>query len=111
MMSDMAVPVFRYDAACAFCRLWVERWKKTTEDRVLYQPFDGPRKSSEFTDEHGRVSQGAEGVFRLLATSSRGRLLWWYKHVPFFRPLSECGYRLVSSCRVCAYKITKLFLP
>ncbi len=106
----MVDPIFRFDATCAFCRLWVERWKKTTGDRVLYQPFDGPRKSSEFTDEHGRVSQGAEGVFRLLATSTKGRLLWWYQYIPLFRPLSELLYRFISSCRPCAYKITKFFL-
>lgn len=106
----MGERVFHYDATCAFCRLWVERWKKITKDRVLYTPFDEPHPSSEYTDENGQVTRGAEGVFRLLASSSKGRLLWWYQHVPLFRPLSEFAYRLVSSCRVCAYKITKFFL-
>lgn len=81
-----------------------------TGDAVEYVPFapGEKRKSSEFVAADGTVSVGAEGVFRLLATSSSGKLLWWYRRVPPFAWASEIAYRVVSSCRACAYKFTKL---
>lgn len=101
--------MFHFDGECAFCRAWVKRWKRTTGDAVEYRPFAAGEKrpTSEFVAADGSVSRGAEGVFRLLATTTRGRLLWWYRRVPPFAAASELLYRLVSSCRVCAYKFTK----
>lgn len=88
--------------------MWVKRWKKTTGEAVEYVPFavGEKKKSSEFVGPDGVVSPGAEGVFRLLSSTTRGRLLWWYRHVPPFAWASEIAYRVVSSCRVCAYKLT-----
>lgn len=105
----MDKPVFHYDGNCAFCRAWVKRWKKATGGAVEYRPFaEGEKRpTSEFVGADGIVSRGSEGVFRLLATTTRGRLLWCYRRVPLFAPLSELVYRLASSCRVCAYKFTK----
>jgi len=109
----MERPRFYYDGECRFCRLWVKRWKRTTGEAVEYVPFAAGEKrpSSEFVATDGTVSVGAEGVFRLLATSTRGRLLWWYRRVPPFAWASEIAYRMVSSCRACAYKFTKFLLP
>lgn len=116
----MERPRFYYDANCRFCRLWVMRWKRTTGEAVEYVPFavGEKRKSSEFVGTDGIVSAGAEGVFRLLAipplagrATTRGRLLWWYRHVPPFAWASEIAYRAVSSCRVCAYKFMRFLLP
>jgi len=102
-------PLFFYDGSCALCRAWVKRWKRTTGDAVEYRPFADEKKraSSEFVALDGVVSRGAEGVFRLLAMTTRGRLLWWYRRVPLFAPVSELVYKLVSSCRACAYEMTK----
>ncbi len=90
--------------------MWVKRWKRTTGEAVEYVPFavGEKRPSSEFVGTDGVVSPGAEGVFRLFATTTRGRLLWWYRHVPPFVWASEIAYRIVSSCRACAYKFTKV---
>jgi len=89
----------------------VQRWKRTTREAVEYVPFAEKRPSSEFVATDGTVSRGAEGVFRLLATSTPGRLLWWYRRVPPFAWASEIAYRTVSSCRVCAWKLTRFLLP
>ena len=104
----MQRPRFYYDAGCRFCRLWVARWEQTTGDAVEYVPFGvgEKKKSSEFVAADGTASIGAEGVFRLLATGSSGRLLSWYRRVPPFAWASEIGYRIVSSCRACAWKLT-----
>jgi predicted DCC family thiol-disulfide oxidoreductase YuxK len=102
-------PVFFFDGDCAFCRAWVARWKKTTGEAVEFRPFPlgEKRPSSEFVDADGKVCRGAQGVFRLLATGSRGRLLWCYQHLPLFASVSELVYRAASSCRACAYRLTK----
>jgi predicted DCC family thiol-disulfide oxidoreductase YuxK len=102
-------PTFHYDGECALCRAWVKRWKRTTGESVEYRPFEpgAKRATSEYVAEDGSVSFGAEGVFRLLSNGSRGRLLWCHDRVPLFASASEFVYRLVSSCRVCAYKFTK----
>lgn len=104
----MERPRFYYDETCRFCRLWVARWKKTTGESVEYVPFAAGEKrpSSEFVGTDGTVSRGAEGVFRLLATGSSGKLLRWHRNVPPFAWASEIAYRMVSSCRACAWKLT-----
>lgn len=102
-------PIFRYDGACPLCRAWVKRWKRTSGDAVAYEPFSEgeSRASSEFVGADGTVSRGAEGVFRLLATGTDGRWLRWYRQCPPFALACELAYRLVSTCRVCAYEFTK----
>src|SRR5436305_15190978 len=34
-----ALPTFIYDGDCSFCKLWVDRWKQLTGDRVVYESF------------------------------------------------------------------------
>lgn len=102
-------PKFQYDSTCPFCRAWVKRWRHAVGDAVDFQPFPEGKKpvSSEFVAPDGKTYLGAHGVFQMLATASPGRLLWCYRHLPLFALCSEALYRLVSSCRVCAYKFTK----
>lgn len=32
-------PTLVYDGDCSFCRLWIERWRALTGERVQYAPF------------------------------------------------------------------------
>ena len=32
-------PLLVYDGNCGFCRLWIDRWRVITGDRLLYAPF------------------------------------------------------------------------
>ena len=32
-------PILVYDGDCTFCRLWIDRWRALTGDRVQYAPF------------------------------------------------------------------------
>ena len=32
-------PVIVFDGDCGFCRVWIERWRRVTGDRVEYAPF------------------------------------------------------------------------
>ena len=108
----MDTPVLIYDGDCGFCRRSVARLRKITGERIEYAPFQEvagnfpqiPRVRFEeavhLIDPDGRVSSGAEAVFRTLAYGGRTSLLWLYRHLPGFRGVSEWAYRWVAEHRV-----------
>ncbi len=114
-------PLIIWDGDCHFCRRWIERWQEVTGDKVDYvasQNIDDrfpeiPREQFErsviFIDPDGRVSCGAEAVFRSLrCRSSRKWLSWSYKHIPGFAAGSESIYNIISSNRRFASAITRV---
>src|SRR5262245_35631504 len=108
-------PVLVYDGDCSFCRLWLARWQHVVGDRLEYAPsqtaaqrfldiekerFD---RNVVLVEPDGRVSYGAEAVFRSLAAApGHGWPLWLYRFLPGFAPLSEWCYRLVAGRRPAA---------
>jgi len=118
----MTKPTFVYDGECFFCRFWVARWRSRVGDAVRFVPFQDKEarppginlavfeESSQFFMSGSRWS-GAEGVFRMLAQGNTSGLLFAYVHIPGFRFVSEKLYTLTSSCRVCAWEITKMLFP
>lgn len=76
-------PLVLFDGDCGFCRRWVARWQLSTRGRVRFEPGRwwhrwalGLRKADlrramQLVEPSGRVSQGAEAVFRMLAWSPR----------------------------------------
>ena len=109
---ERAVLVF--DGECAFCRRWVARWQRVVGDRIEPVPSrrdDLPIRFPELTrapldsavhliEPDGRVTCGAEAVFRSLAAVWRWPL-WLYEHVPGCAALSEWVYRFVARRRTC----------
>ena len=113
-----------YDGDCGFCGRWIQRWKRTTADRVEYLPFQDPSIAARFpelpreafersvhlVEPDGRVYRGAEAVFRSLASPSKfAWLLWTYEKIPGVAPLAEWGYRRVASNRVFLSAVSKRF--
>ena len=105
-------PILVYDGNCGFCRSWIARWRRVTGERVDYAPYQeagarfpeiGPERfkaSVQLIEPDGRVSQGAEAVYRSLSYKpGQGWWLWLYVHVGPFAALSEWGYRLVARHR------------
>ena len=93
------LPLLVYDGDCGFCRLWVERWKVLTGDRVSYAPEKG-LASVQLRLSNGEVYSGAEAVFRLRTyMPNKGWLLWLYNHVFGFAAVSEWAYRLIAGHR------------
>ncbi len=111
-MDAVTRPLLIYDGTCGFCREWVARWSRITGDRVDYAPYQevAPRfpgipeerfrRAVHLVEPGGRVTSGAEAVFRALAASPGRRFpLWLYDHVPGFAPASEACYALVAGHR------------
>jgi predicted DCC family thiol-disulfide oxidoreductase YuxK len=115
-------PLIVFDGDCTFCRFWIARWRHGTGKTVEYQPFQHPAISQRFPDiprerfahavqlieTDGRVSEGAEAVFRLLAFGRRRAPLWAYEHVPAVAPVSERAYRVIADHRSLWGAVTRL---
>ena len=117
----MPSPILIYDGDCAFCRYWVQRWRKHTHG-VKYAPYQkvGDKfpqvKHEEFAraayyiDANGRAYRAAAAVFKLWTHRSRwGKFLWsCYRVVPPFRGVSEWAYRFIAKRRSFFWTVTKL---
>jgi predicted DCC family thiol-disulfide oxidoreductase YuxK len=112
LVFERGRPVLIYDGDCAFCRAQVGRLRRRTGEAVEFAAYQNaseryPHVSREalsravhYVDEDGRLSRGAEALFRALA-APRGRhpLLWMYERVPGFALVSDLGYRLIARYR------------
>lgn len=105
-------PLLIFDGYCGFCKRWIGRFRRMTGDRVEYAPSqevgDRYRQISQkqfeesvwLVEPNGKISKGAEAVFRALATSRSWKwLLFLYRFLPFFAPISEWMYRFVAKHR------------
>ncbi|MFQ5749259.1 MAG: lipase maturation factor family protein, partial [Planctomycetota bacterium] len=106
-------PLLLFDGACGFCRRWVNRWKGWFGDRIEILPFQeaGNRfpeaeverfaEAIHLVEPDGRISRGAEAVFRVRHLARGRSLPWWaYLHLPGFRPCAEACYSLVARHRI-----------
>ena len=116
-MSDTTahdeIPRLVYDGECGFCERWVARWRSQTQGRVIYEPYQGARdrlagltedelrRAVHLIEPGGRVTRGAQAVFRAwsYAPGSRGFPLRAYRYFPGFAAVSEAVYRLVAGNR------------
>src|SRR5262249_29957166 len=100
------------DGDCGFCRRSVEWMRQITGDRIAYAPSQEvgskfpqipPERFAhavQLVEPDGRISQGADAVFRALASRWHWAWLrWLYRHVPGAAPISEVGYRWVARHR------------
>src|SRR5436305_13967591 len=105
-------PVMIYDGDCAFCRARVEGWREAVGSQIDFVPFQEAaaklpqiperefRRAVHFIDAGGRVSRGAEAVFRAMASCGRKRLLLWlYVSLPPFAFAAELVYRFIAANR------------
>lgn len=116
-------PLLVFDGDCHFCRGWIARWRQSTGDRVDYAPLQEmaaafpeiPRAEFErevkLIEPGGRVTGGADAVFRALALGggTAGRaLLWGYRRIPLAQATADAGYAFVARNRTLASAITRL---
>jgi len=105
-------PLLIFDGDCGFCRRWITRWQSRTGERIDYAPYQEVAEkypqislrefasATQLVEPDGRISSGAEAVFRALAqVPGKGWGLWFYRHVPGFAPVSRAAYRFVAGHR------------
>ena len=117
----MYTPLLIFDDECAFCRIWIEYWKRLTGDRVAYVPFQ--QAADQFPDipserfgqsihlalPDGEMLSGAHAVFRALSFApGRPWLLEMYRHAPGFAATSEWVYEFVAARRSLFFHVTRL---
>lgn len=111
-----------FDGDCGFCRYWVERWRGATGDRVDYEPSqkvgdlypeipaEAFQRAVQFIEPDGRVTSGADAVFRALEYAPRKSwLLDCFREIPGFDALARLVYRVVAHNRVFFSFFTRLF--
>jgi lipase maturation factor 1 len=113
-------PLLVYDGDCAFCELWIARWREETGEAVEYQPLqeaaprfpEVPREEFEravkFIEPDGQVWSGAAAVYHSLGAGGRPLNRWSYDHVPGFAAASEFAYRFIAGHRELAHRVTWL---
>src|SRR5688572_27388196 len=102
-------PLLLYDGDCGFCKRWVDRWRVQAGAEVDFAPYqemaarfpDLPAakapESVHFLEPGGRVSRGAEAIYRMLAFApGKAWLLWAYLKVPGAAFAAEAAYRFVA---------------
>jgi len=118
-------PLLIFDGDCHFCRFWVNRWRRTTGDKIDYLPSQSPSiranypeipqedfdRSVQYVEPDGTVYHGAEAVFRSLSVNpKKGWMLRWYYKVPGVRPVTEWWYRIVATNRSTFSALNRFFL-
>src|SRR5688572_13661575 len=116
-------PTLIWDGDCSFCRRWILRWRNLTGDAIDYEPSQRvaeklpqiPReefgRAVFFAEPGGRVTRGAEAVFRSLAAAGQKRfLLWSYEHEPPFRWVANFLYGVIAGNRDLIDKIDRLII-
>lgn len=111
-------PLLIYDGDCAFCRNCVEYGRRLTGDAVAYAPYQQVgarfpqvsteqfRAAAQFVECGGKISSGAEAVFRALSYAPRCRwLLRLYTRSRSFAAVSERVYAWVARHRDGLYRL------
>ncbi|MDR3675695.1 MAG: lipase maturation factor family protein [Acidobacteriota bacterium] len=114
-------PVLVFDGDCSFCRLWIDRWRQLTDDRIQYAPFQ--EVAGQFPEilretfalavqlilPDGKVFSAAHAVFHTLAlVPGLAWMLWLYQHLPGFAFITEFFYRFVARHRNPLYRLTRI---
>lgn len=118
-MTEKRRPVLVFDGDCGFCRLWIERWRSATGDKVDYAPYQtaaarhaevprGDFVSAIHLFEPERTSRGAEAVLRALAYAPGLSRLPRLYAVPGVAAASEAAYRFIAARRPLFARLTRL---
>jgi predicted DCC family thiol-disulfide oxidoreductase YuxK len=111
MITGMDRPCLVWDGDCGFCRRSVQHLRLRVGERLDFEPYqtaqarfpsipvEAFREAVHLVEPDGRVSRGAEAVFRALSRGGQALPLAAYRRLPGFAALSEWGYRQVASHR------------
>jgi hypothetical protein len=103
-----------FDGRCGFCRIWIDYWKKITEDTVDFAPSQevGERypeirreafsQSVQLVRTDGSIASGARAVFETLGREGL------YESSGLLAAVSEASYRFIARHRDLFYWLTRL---
>ena len=113
------VPMLVFDGDCAFCRIWIEFWKRLTGGQIAYAPYqevaerfpqippENFQRAVQLILPDGEVLSAAHAVVRSLEPVPEYAWMFWaYGHIPGFAGLSEFLYRLIAAHRSFFYRVT-----
>jgi predicted DCC family thiol-disulfide oxidoreductase YuxK len=112
-------PRLVFDGDCGFCGYWARYWRKLTDDRVEYRPYQEVagqyptlseadfRRAVQFIAPDGRHASAAEASF-LTLSYARGKGFWLalYQYLPGFAAVSELAYAFIAAHRPAFYRLT-----
>jgi predicted DCC family thiol-disulfide oxidoreductase YuxK len=126
-MNPSPKPILIYDGRCAFCLMWIDRWKRITLDSVEYvssSEYASSRRESsahtpvpaeEYTNSvilllpDGSYLTGANAVLTAIGSSRAGRiLLFLHEKWSLFREAAGGLYRTVAGHRDEAYLLSRV---
>ena len=114
--------VLYWDADCAFCRRWVERWQAASGEAVIYRTLQSappdvmaaaggePFQRIVMSCPDGSLITGAHAALAALAADQPGSslLLPAYRTLPLFRQIAEAAYHWVARHRSWCANMTNL---
>jgi lipase maturation factor 1 len=113
-------PVLIYDGRCGFCKIWIDYCRRLTGDRVEYAASQdvGPQYPEISPEQFqtsvwlvypdGRRVHSAEAALELMAFApGKAWLLWSYRHIPGFAPVTELAYRFTAAHRSFFFHVTR----
>jgi predicted DCC family thiol-disulfide oxidoreductase YuxK/uncharacterized membrane protein YphA (DoxX/SURF4 family) len=121
-INPLEHPLVIWDGDCGFCRRSVDHLRVRAGERIAFEPYQSAltrfpeippeafAASVHLVEPDGRVSRGAEAVYRALAIAGSRLPLLAYRWVPGFAAASEWGYRRVAAHRSLASRILKLLV-
>jgi predicted DCC family thiol-disulfide oxidoreductase YuxK len=116
-------PILIWDGDCGFCKYWVIRWKKISEEKITFQPYqevalkfpDIPlkefKKASRLITTKGTVHSGPDSAYMsYYIANPNSKWHSWYTDVWWFQQVSDHGYNFIAKHRSFFFKLTKAML-
>ncbi|WP_432411545.1 thiol-disulfide oxidoreductase DCC family protein [Rasiella sp. SM2506] len=116
-------PILVWDGECGFCKYWVTRWKRISENKIHFKTYqevalqfpDIPikefKKASRLITPEGTVHSGPDSAYMsYYIANPKSPCHYWYVTYTWFTKLSDHGYNFIAKHRRIFFKITKVML-
>jgi predicted DCC family thiol-disulfide oxidoreductase YuxK len=117
--SRPAKPTLVWDGNCGFCKYWVIRWMRLSNQKTDFIPLQRAvfqftdieeqyfKEAARLIDVDGQIYNGPAAAYKSLALAGKySYLLNWYERNAGFRKLSDIGYQFIADNRNSAMDLT-----